>query len=274
MKSRVLAVLLPVFLTLAGCQSVPIASSRAGFAPLPTDGHGRVQVSVFHIPKDEPGVKLFLVLGALGGAQTQVPFGASLYDVSDGLRYLGSLDSRGAYYGAPGGWLEYDAPAGRRTLMLASGNGAFPRGGMHTDFIEIDVVPGQVRHLALSQYGYMRRPYLGEIRMEERHRAHCAGMAADHPKQARASIAEYMAAQGINPHARDFANYCLDLALRVQVSVPNAEALKQFEAARADLEAARAQGYPAWLKQAEKPAPYDLMRSYEPPPKPESDSLI
>lgn len=274
MKLPVPALLLPMCLTLAGCQSVPIASSRAGFAPLPTDGHGRVLASVFQLPKDEPGVKLFLVLGALGGAQTQVPFGASLYDVTDGLRYLGSLDSRGAYHGAAGGWLEYDAPAGRRTFMLASGNGAFPRGGMHTDFIEIDVVPGQVRHLALSQYGYMRRPYLGEIRMEERHRAYCSGLVTDNYKQARADIAGYMAAQGMDPHARDFAHYCLDLALRVQVSVPNGEAHKQFEAARADLETARAQGYPAWQRQTEKPAPYDLMRSYAPPPKPESDSLI
>lgn len=129
--------LVVVLVWLAGCQTVPLYTVKPGFGEVPEPGKGRVRITVFHIPKDEPGVKLYRFLGALAGANTRVRYRASIYDVTDGVTYIGTISNDG--YAE---WLEYDAPAGQRILMLTqAGRKLFPADGdsPYTDFIKINV---------------------------------------------------------------------------------------------------------------------------------------
>lgn len=257
--------MLIMVLLLSGCQSMPpVHTQKVGFAGPPPQG-GKVLVNAFHIPKDEPGVTLFYVLGALGGANTQVPFSAAVFDVTDEIRYVGLLDSGSRYYGG-GEWLEYDAPLGKRLFMLVAGQGEFPDGrkGRHVDFAEVDVQPGATRSLAISQYGFTKMPYFGEIVMAPEHRQFCQSLQSGGAGKPRDAILSYMQEQGINSNARDFVNYCMATALQ-RVRVPNEHAYQRFAEHRAAFTALFTERYPDWKKeQKEPPVAYDLMRDYTP----------
>lgn len=251
-------------LGVVACQTVPINDSDARpFASSASRENGMIRITGFHIPKDEPGTTLLLLMAAAGGANINYPVSASVFDITnERTRYIGTL----AVYGM-GRWLETEVPAGRRTLMLSLAGRessifaeAFPT---HSDFLDIDVKPGGITHVVLSRYGFSRYPYLGEIAIQDAHRDHCLGVSGKHKERLQA-IEQYMAANTINEHARDFKNFCFLLSNAKYIQTPNAEAHKQFSEQSARIEAFRKEGYDKWTAEGERRLPYDLMRSYEP----------
>lgn len=252
-----------LFTLLTACQSVPIASTKSQFLQQPTSGHGRVLITTLHIPEDEPGVQLFYILGALAGANTQVPLQASVYDVTNGIHYIGSLMGRHPY-----GWLEYEAPMGQRTLMLTStGNQLFPTENSllpHVDFIEINVEPGTSRYVVLSQYGLLKMPYFGEVFIENKHWNGCLALDEKNPRKRREVVENHMKVNSINTYARDFSHFCEMLSTSKNVLSPNDHAKEQFAQVKPVIEKLRIERFEKWQSENERRLAYDLMRIYEP----------
>lgn len=254
-------VLVCSILLLSACQTVPLLERERNTFGEPEDGRGIVRITGFPVPKDEPGITFLLILAAAGGADINYPVYASVYDVTDQTRYLGTMPVYSF-----GGWLEMEAAPGKRRLMLtlAGGSGIYAGGlGPHTDFIEIEVKSGEISHVALSRHGFARYPYLHEITISPEHREHCLAMRGT-PKERMAQTEQYMADNGINPYTRDFKAFCLLLAGQKDVLKPTAEALKQFDAQRKVIEQVRNEQYGKWLAGGVATARYDLMRIYEP----------
>lgn len=259
---------LPLVLTLAACQTVPLAeTSQTSFSAPASDQIGQVRIGTFHIPKEEPGTTLLLILGAAGGADIHYPVGASIFDITGETHYLGTLSiGRAAYSQA---WIEHPVPAGKRTLMLvgapAASRIAMAPGALmqHVDFIDVDVKPGGVSHIALSRYGLARHPYLGEIQMSAANRKYCEGLTGK-PGEREKSAMGYMAENGIDPYARDFKNFCRLLSDSKHIISPTEESLRQFAELKPHIESLRTKHHEKWMSEAEKRAPYDLMHSYQP----------
>lgn len=183
------------------------------------------------------------------------------------MHYIGTLFTGGAY-DFPATWFEFDARPGKRTLMLVE---AFPGkiaalpGSMtqHVDFIEIDTQPGSVNHVVLSRYGLMRKLYLGEVQISHVNRKYCEALTGK-PHEREKSAMAYMASNGIDSYATDFARFCRTLSDLKRVVSPTAEAQKQFTELKPQLEKLRVEHYNKWRREAEKRTPYDLMRNYQP----------
>lgn len=254
MNLHFIKLILALPLALAGCQTVPPPEGRATFSAPTSDHNGQIRISAFHIPKDEHGVKLFFILAAVGGADTNRPFGGSVFDISGETRYLGDLHSGIRAFRRP--WIEYETPVGKRTLMLVE------PATHHVDFIEIEVKPGGVSHIALSQYGFLRLPYLGEVLMSDVNRKYCESLTGK-PSEREKSAISYMAANGIDSNARDFERFCRLLSDPKYIVTPMAET-KEYLKLKPQIEKLRAEHYEKWKSEAEKRAPYDLMRSYQP----------
>lgn len=254
-----------IALLLSACQTVSLyKQDRHAFTDPQDKGHSVIRVAGFQIPKDEPGTTLMLVLAAAGGADIHAPTGASIFDITEETRYLGTLwISR--YGDGFTHWLEASVPPGKRRLMLAlAGKGSILGQVEHTDFIEVDVAPGGVTHAVLSRHGFLRHPYLGEVDISDEDRARCSAFAGN--RRERASFVEkYMAERQISPYANDFKAFCLLLSDPKTIQEPNDESLKQVEQSRERIESLRTEGYGKWRSEAEKRVPYDLMRIYEPP---------
>lgn len=252
-------------LTLSACQTVPLYdTTQKAFSTPASKESGLIRINTFQIPKDEPGATLFLILVAAGGGNIHHPISASVFDVTDETLYIGTF---GFNRNVLGGWVEYEAPVGKRTLMLtlAGKSNIFTQnlGMPHTDFIEVDVKPAGVSHVALSRYGISRFPYLGEIVIMDKHREYCLALIGKRGDRKEA-IEQYMADNNINTYARDFKAYCLELSDTKNVQVANDEARKQFAEQRSRIEAMRKEAYSKWQAEGEKRSSYDLMRSYQP----------
>lgn len=219
-----------------------------------------VRVGNFHIPKDEPGTTFTHFL--IGSPYLNETFGVSIFDVADEARYLGTINSYSAR--RPGiyqQWLEQEFQAGKRTLMLAAGvNGI---GTLHADFIEIDIKPGEINHVVLSRYGFLTYPYLSEVKISNTNRRFCETVTGKAPEREKVVLA-YMAENGIDSYARDFARFCQVLSNPVQIISPTAQAIKQISELKPQIEKVRVESYEKWKNESEKRQPYDLMKHYQP----------
>ncbi len=166
--------------------TVPIATSPAaitkgpdktntGFSPLPAADKGRVLISGVRIPN---AVSAFYIFGMLSTPKTDVPFNVHIYDVTNTPILVGDIS--GSQHGGitpsmsqnSSGWIELDLPIGKHILMITTDG--FTKGtSLHTDFIEVMVETQQVKHVSISQYGFMRFTYLGEILLEQKHYDFC-----------------------------------------------------------------------------------------------------
>lgn len=259
-------VLVLFLLSLSACQTVPLydAAPKAFSVPSSKE-NGLICINPFQIPKNEPGATLFLILVAAGGGNIHHPISASVFDVTDETRYIGTVGFN--RNGVLGGWVEYEAPVGKRTLMLtlAGNSSVFTQnlGISHTDFIEVEVKPGGVNHVVLSRYGISRYPYLGEIVITDKHREYCLALTGRLGDR-KDAIEQYMADNNINRYAWDFRSYCLALSEPRIVQTANEEARRQFAEQRSHIDAVRKETYSKWQTEGEKRLPYDLMRSYQP----------
>lgn len=254
---RTLAFLaLPLAFALVGCQTVPLTeTSRTAFSNPASGQWGQVRIGSFHIPKEEPGIKLTHFL--LGGPNLNRPFNASIFDTTGEMRYLGTLPVGWPF------WLEYEAPVGKHTLMLTAGPAMQRIDWQNVDFIEIDVKPGGINHVALSRYGFLSYPYLGEVQISDSNRKYCESLTGK-PGEREKSAMAYMAANGIDPNAKDFVRFCLELSAPKRIVNPTEEAHRQFEEFKPQLEKLRVARREKWKREAEKREPYDLMLSYQP----------
>lgn len=139
---------------LAGCATTaPPAPPSAQ----PGGDTGRIVLRPFYVPQGTGNNFITALMG--GGAS---PIHIPLYDVTDEPRFLGVLKSRGATAAGLQSAYEHDVPAGNRILMLYMRKFG---GGDFVDFVEISVTPGQVEHVALSQYGMNERPFFARVPM-------------------------------------------------------------------------------------------------------------
>lgn len=278
MRINLKLLMLPLMLALAGCQTIPLTQPVGNTFSAVTAEKARIRFTEFPIPKDEPGARLLHFMVLLGGGQVNYPLGASLYDVSHDVRYLGNLKLSGvtALSRSLSDWIEYDVTPGRHTFMLVeappSNSIALTGGGAlrKVDFIEIDTRPGEVRHIAVTRQGALFKPHFREIVISDTDRKFCEGLresardSLDGVKSQVGSIDAYMRERGIDAHARDFRLFCFKLAWPKRILTPTEEARKEFAARQTEIEAIRLDRYPEWQKEGQQPAPYDLMKSYRP----------
>lgn len=256
-------VLTLLILAVVGCRTVPIKDDRKrSFALSPSENSGVIRITSFRIPKEESFGTAFLVFAATGSADYQYPVPASVFDITDETRYIGTL---GVY---SKGWLEVEAVPGRHVLMLTLGGGKAgvvgdALGYVHSDFIEVDVRPGKATYIALSRYGVARFPYLGEIVISDKHVDHCLALTGTWSERFQ-SVKEFVTDQGINRYARDFESFCNLLSEPKRITQPNAETHERFLREQARVESIRQSSYREWKENADKREPYDLMRVYEP----------
>ena len=111
-------------------------------------------------------------------------FNATIYDVTNEPILIGNLSgvqsgigSRSMFFNSAG-WIELDLPAGKHTLMLTV-DGFKKASQLHTEFVDVNVEPQQVKHVTLSQYGFIRFPYFGEILLEQKHYDFCTSLQGD-----------------------------------------------------------------------------------------------
>ena len=231
-------------------------------------------INTYKIPKDEAGVKALHILGILfaGNKYKPTPFSADIYDVTDGIHYVGAiealepvLDVRDSWKQYTGAWLEYDAPAGKRTLMLANFQGISSGIDLFHDFIEITVVPNKVQHISLSQYGVFRKPYFGIINFSDDNYKFCSTLPDADDKNLHELINNYMLSTNINIKAWDFANYCLALGKNVNVLTTTTAGLARFDTIKDKANDVFNKNYSLWKNQHDQVIEYDLMKVYEEP---------
>ena len=262
--------------------------TNPGFSPLPEADKGRVLISGVHIPKTEAGVSIFYVLAVLSTPQqtSGTAFNATIYDVTNEPILVGNMSGTQSGIGSPSmfansaGWIELDLPVGKHTLMLTV-DGFKKVSPLHTEFIEVNVESQQVKHISLSQYGFIRLPYFGEILLEQKHYNFCSSLqSVDYTKSVdirttaykkrKEAIQAYMASNAISAKATDFADYCQALTEQQPIHTASAELIKQFEADKTIPQQIKISHLKSWQEQPEKPIRYDLMHEYEAPKKVES----
>ena len=262
--------------------------TNLGFSPLPAADKGRVLISGVHIPKTEAGVSIFYVLAVLSTPQqtSGTAFNATIYDVTNEPILVGNMSGIQSGIGGPNmqnnssGWIELDLPVGKHTLMLTV-DGFKKVSPLHTEFIEVNVESQQVKHISLSQYGFIRLPYFGEILLEQKHYNFCSSLqSVDYTKSVdirttaykkrKEAIQAYMASNAISAKATDFADDCQALTEQLPIHTANAELIKQFEADKTIPQQIKISHLKSWQEQPEKPIRYDLMHEYEAPKKVES----
>ena len=260
--------------------------TNLGFSPLPAADKGRVLISGVRIPKTEPAVSAFYIFGMLSTPKTDVPFNGHIYDVTNTPILVGGIS--GSQHGGitpsmsqnASGWIELDLPIGKHLLMITTDG--FTKGtSLHTDFIEVMVEPNVVKHVSISQYGFMRFTYLGEILLEQKHYDFCTSLpTVDYTKSSdirtaaykkrTEAIQAYMVSNAISAKATDFADYCQALTEQQPIHKASEAEIKASEADKVTPMNIKTSHYKSWQAQTEKPLHYNLMHEYEAPKKVES----
>lgn len=269
---RVFGTLLMGFICVlvVGCKTIPAYDVKNGFTSAPAKNKGRILISTFRIPKEETGVSIFKFLGALGGANTNTKYSASIYDVTNDIQYIGTIsssnyDTARSFFNQK--WVEYNPPVGKRLLMLTSGFSVFPdeNDSPHIDFVEVEARENKTNHVAITQYGYTQMPYFGIVKMSRGNYQFCSNLSKKIPaKTLMLNIKNYMKSNKIDEHAIDFQKYCLSLAKEAKVILAKKETRKLFLKSKPSLSTLKNDNYDQWLKSEDKLPPYNLMKSYKP----------
>jgi len=281
--------LIAAFLLLTGCESIQLTEPVGTAFSAPPPDKAQVRITPFAgIPReDEVGATLFHIAVLVGGGQVDYPIGASVYDITDDLRYLGNFsfgrdkfNLNNSYKNLTAKpWISFDTAPGRKTLMLVEAPAANSIAIVgyvpwrQIDFIEFDAQPGNTNFIALYRHGAMFKPYFNEITISEPDRQYCEKLPSTRHElrneiEARdAQIESYMQNRGIDPYARHFRIFCGSLSSSRNIVVPSQAALQQFAEIKDELAAIRDKYYPIWKEEKDHPKPYDLMKSYPPQPR-------
>lgn len=251
MKFTLLATIMLVLLT--GC-SAPLSTLKPEFIPLaatPKD-KGHVIFSLFDIPKGNGELFIRFMFGMPRGIN------ASVYDVTDGLIYLGSFEADKG-----GGFIEYDAPLGKRVFMLAFPEFPKPLAIDHTDFIEVDVSKEKTSHVALSQQGLRQMSYFSELELEDRHFEYCTGLTGKYDIREE-NIEKYMSTERIDINAKYFMGYCRTLSNNFRrILTPNSNGYEMFEQNKIKVQSLKEKYMPEWKQNYVKQQPFNLFQPYK-----------
>lgn len=243
---RLIFISILVFILLTGC-SAPTYSMKPQFTPntsVSTD-MGSIKFSTLDTSKWD--VAYTFVFGT-----HPLPF--SIYDITNDLQYIGSMQTTGLNF------IEYTPPLGRRILMLTSNGLHAISPFYHTDFIEVDITKDQITHIAISQSGFRQMPYFHEILMKDKDFDFCS-QPNDESYIPDNKMNNYMSEHGIDPNAKYFKKYCTMLSNKYKfIIVPNQNAYNEFESRKAKIQNLKDKDFPEWKKDYSKQEVFDLLK--------------
>lgn len=244
--------IITVLVLLVGC-SAPMTDLKPQFTKketLPND-RGHVVFNTFDVPKGNGELFIRFMFGMPRGIE------ASIYDVTDDLVYLGT------YKAGRSGFLEYDAPIGKRVFMITFPDFPKPLGIDHTDFIEVNVSKEKMTHIAISQYGLMQMSYLSEIAIEDKHFDYCTELTGKYDVREE-NIVKYMSANKIDPNAKYFLGYCRMLSNNFRsIITPNANGYASFEANKLKVQQLKEKNFQEWKKSYVRQDPFDMLQPFK-----------
>lgn len=247
---RITLILGSILILLAGC-SAPLATLKPDFTPLTAtpEKKGHVIFSLFDAPKGNGELFLRFMFGMPRGIE------ASVYDVTDGLLYLGTFKPN-----TSGNFIEYDAPLGKRTFMLTFPDFPKPLALDHTDFIEVDITKDNTTHIALSQYGLRQMTYLTEIKMQDKDFNYCSHLTGKYDIRDE-NIKKYMMSENIDENAKYFVSYCRTLSNNFKyILTPNATAYDMFEQNKIKVKNIKEKYMPEWKQNYVKVNAFNLVQ--------------
>ena len=259
MKNLIISVLVFIFLT--GC-GVPLYNSVPQFTSYAPDSNlskGNIVFSSFDVPQEDGEILRKFIFG-----QPQ-NMSASIYDVTNGLNYVGTLTIRKleGLDGKAFEFIEYNSPLGKRIFMLTFPAFPKPLALDNTDFIEVNVTANRTIHVGVAPYGFRQMPYFTELVLEDNHFAYCSELTGKYGDR-KDKIEQYMKQNQISINARYFLGYCLDLCdVFKKVIVPNKEAYAEFEKHKVEVEKIKDKNLPEWENTKVRKAPFNLLKSYE-----------
>lgn len=256
--------MLPFFLF--GCASnAPRLDPRHDFSLKADDSHGRLVVQPFQVLVDEPGVIILHFLGALGGADLNIPYWANVYDVTDNeIRPLGWFKYVGKQQDVDMGKIEQLLPVGHRILMIDRSAAIEP------DFLGIDIRPNKNIFVGIAQAGFSKNAFAVELKIRQEDYAFCDGLRVPvkmrdgrgtevyplHEDKGKL-IKNYMSNNSINPDARYFEHFCLSQIYPAYVNEAN---VPEFEKSKAEIIAMKEKYLTKWLASNDKKMPFDIRR--------------
>lgn len=242
---------------MVGCKSVP-TYTESKHLNAPSSNSGTVLFKPFKVPKKEAGVKLVSFLAALSGSNLPA-YSTSIYDVTDGIRYVG-LVAAGGSNGNFDRWVKAEVPEGRRVFML------HVEGTSRTDFAEVVVRPGNIEFIALSPEGLGRYPHMRPLLVQYEHIAPCMRAKAQNRKDLRDEVSAIMHRFGFTREHSYYESLCLSISpYSRRVNILNEEGFKRFEERKEKISGLKIQYYNEW-KQERDPElriPFDILTRQE-----------
>lgn len=198
---------------------------------------------------------IFNTIQVTGSPMSTYPgVAASIYDITNDLQYIGTINNEKAYYGMST-FLEYSSPLGKRTFMITYP--AFP-GKLtidHADFVEVDVQKGKASHISIEARGLRQLPYFIQVNLTDKDFNFCSelpGTLSEKEKQ----IYNYMSLN--NMHSNDFFHYCRQYAGVKQIITPNNEAFIQFQDHQSKIILIKENAYTTWKTNETNKLIYDI----------------
>jgi hypothetical protein len=244
---KFILIIISTIVLFSGC--APIKNVPPQFKPkssLPQD-KGYVIFDGFGVPIDSGELITRFVFGIPRG------FIAGIYDVTDGLEFIGKMSSND--------FIEYNPPVGRRTFMLVTPpfiEKSIPIVLEHTDFIEVNVTKEKTTHISLSVSGIIQKPYFYEVNFNEQHFDYCLQLQGDYRSKDE-NLTKYMSTQGIDLDAKYFKHYCEMFSENSRkVVTPESLDYTKFEQHKTELQNLKEKYISEWKEKNLKSKPFDL----------------
>lgn len=122
-------------------------------------------------------------------SREESPYAAMIYDVTDDVQYLGNIANDRSWHG----WLEHQAPPGKRVLMMMSNKHEhFGAQAEAIEFIEIDVVEGKNAYVGVSRRVPDKRTQFVELKIRPDEEAFCSAIKAARDERQRMISAKWI----------------------------------------------------------------------------------
>lgn len=235
-----------LFILLTGC-SAPINSVKPQFTPKPSASTDLGSIKFSTLDTSKWDIAYTFVFGTN-------PLPVTIYDITDDLKYIGSMQTAGSSF------IEYTPPLGHRIFMLTSNALHAISPFYHTDFIEVNITKDKITHIAISQSGFRQMPYFQELLMKDKDFYFCS-QPNDESYISDNKMNNYMSENGIDPNAKYFKKYCTILSSRYKsILIPNQNAYNEFESRKAKIQNLKEKDFPEWKKDHTKQETFNLLK--------------
>lgn len=244
---------------LVACTSVP--ASKYHESSIKFGGFGKeTRILITNLPLNGPffGVDQ----DEVSRGRVAYRYRASLYDITNETRYLGSISYRGEHQRTE--WIEHKVFPGKHRLMLIAENddsGASDEPyylSEKSDVIEVDVGESQTLYVALSERKYRGQPYFHQLVMAPQHASYCENLPEKHYSRRSGAIRAYMQSSHIEGDTTNFFNFCKTLSeQKLMVAASESASSLVYENATA-LEFSRDLAVREWMGGAGKEQRVDL----------------